>query len=277
MHGLLGEGREWLEATLAASDTDLSIDRARVLRTAGHLAYQQGDYDRAVDLAAESLALYQQVGDKRQVWEALTYLARPHFDRGDHATGVRLCEQALALSRDLQDPHALAESLGNLGFAISSTERYERAMELLEEGTRLYRVLGEGLGTANILLITGMILLARGDVEGAARAFRESLSIFARLGYRQGVVRSLEGVAHVAAATEDAACATMLFGAAHSVRENIAMPVPPAERARYEHGVTVALARLGEAGFQRAWADGRAMSQHEAVAYALCAHTSRPV
>jgi predicted ATPase/DNA-binding XRE family transcriptional regulator len=277
MHGPLGEGREWLEATLAASDTDLSTDRARVLRTAGHLAYQQGDYDRAVDLAAESLALYQQVGDKRQVWESLTYLARAEFDRGDHATGVRLCEQALALSRELGDPRAVAESLGNLGFTLGSIERYERAVELLEEGTRLYRVLGEGLGAADLLHSMGTILLARGDVEAAARAFRESLSIFARLGYRQGVVRSLEGVAHVAAATEEATCATMLFGAAHSVREEIAMPVPSADRTRYEHGVSVARVRLGEAGFQEAWDDGRAMSQEEAVAYALCAHTSRPV
>jgi len=43
--------------------------------------------------------------------------------------------------------------------------------------------------------------------------------------------------------------AAQLWGAAETLRETIAMPIPPVERASYERAVTAARAKLGEKTF----------------------------
>jgi hypothetical protein len=45
--------------------------------------------------------------------------------------------------------------------------------------------------------------------------------------------------------------------------------VPPVARHDYDRDVAVARAQLGETAFAAAWAEGRAMTLEQAVAYAL--------
>jgi hypothetical protein len=60
-----------------------------------------------------------------------------------------------------------------------------------------------------------------------------------------------------------------LLGAAEALRAAIGLPLPPAERPDYERTVAAARAQLDEAAFATAWAQGRAMSLDQLVAYAL--------
>ena len=46
-------------------------------------------------------------------------------------------------------------------------------------------------------------------------------------------------------------------------------PLPPAERPDYERNLAAARAQLDEVTWQTAWAEGQAMTQEQAIAYAL--------
>jgi hypothetical protein len=59
-----------------------------------------------------------------------------------------------------------------------------------------------------------------------------------------------------------------LFGAAEALREAAQTPQPLYRRANYERDLAAARARLDEAAFAAAWAEGRAMGMEQAVAYA---------
>ena len=60
-----------------------------------------------------------------------------------------------------------------------------------------------------------------------------------------------------------------LFGAAVALREAVGVPLPPAARALREPYLRNTRSLLGKAEWTRAWEEGRAMSQEEAVAFAL--------
>jgi DNA-binding NarL/FixJ family response regulator len=79
----------------------------------------------------------------------------------------------------------------------------------------------------------------------------------------------LEGLAEVACARGKHERATRLFGAAKALRESIGAPLPPCERADYDHGVEIARAGLDERDFAASWAQGRAMTLKQAVEYTL--------
>jgi hypothetical protein len=63
--------------------------------------------------------------------------------------------------------------------------------------------------------------------------------------------------------------AARLFGAAAALREAIGAPMPPSEHEAYRRRVCRAREMLGEAAFDAARAEGRAMTPDQAIAYAL--------
>lgn len=133
----LSEGRKWLEEALAMDGgaTDL---RARALDGAGHLAWCQGDFERAAALREESLALSRKLGDKAGIAASLNGLAWVARMRGDYAVSRSMLEEALAIHRELDARRGLAESL----FLLGATDTFEgknqeAARSLLEEALAL--------------------------------------------------------------------------------------------------------------------------------------------
>jgi hypothetical protein len=53
------------------------------------------------------------------------------------------------------------------------------------------------------------------------------------------------------------------------LREAIGAPLPPVDRPAHERSVAAVRAALGTAPFAAVWAEGRAMTLQQAVAYAI--------
>jgi hypothetical protein len=114
--GHVREGREWLESLvrgLAARDDRprLATLCARALATTAWMAFLQGDYDGA----AESLALYRELGDGSDLAYALGALAGLAADRGEVERARALCEDSVSRFRQLGDARGLAVELSLLG------------------------------------------------------------------------------------------------------------------------------------------------------------------
>jgi class 3 adenylate cyclase len=85
----------------------------------------------------------------------------------------------------------------------------------------------------------------------------------------RGVAVFLEGLAREEGVGSQAERAARLFGAAAALRVALGTPRPPAEYEDYESHVAATGEQLGAEGFAVAWADGWAMTQAQAIAYAL--------
>ena len=129
---------------------------------------------------------------------------------------------------------------------------------------------------ARALCLLGQVAGAQGDAERASALLKESL-VWRPTGAVRDIVESLEGLAGLAAIREQAGSgnrpsathAARLLGAAAGAREATGIALPPGDRAAYERDVAAIRARLDEATWRRACAEGQAMTLEQAVAYAL--------
>jgi predicted ATPase/DNA-binding CsgD family transcriptional regulator len=305
--GYYGEGREWLEATLARSDNSPANLRAKALTGAGVLAFLQCEYERATVLLEESLTLYRDLGDEMGIASALQTLGSIARERGHYARAVAFHEESLALQRAVGNEEGIARALDGLGFAAWLQEDHERAWTLCTEALTLYRGLEDAEGIAWSLVNLGAVAQYRGDLGRAEALLKESLTLSWEAGYREGVGWSLnelglvayrrgelgrgvakgepggaprpgdrwriasvlEGLGEAARAQGEFERAVRLFGAAEVLREAIGTPAPLCERPDRESNVAAARAGLDDAAWEAAWAEGQAMSLGEAVEYAL--------
>jgi non-specific serine/threonine protein kinase len=223
------EARARLEQSLTLMrELDDRSGIARALLNYGILLEQLGEYNAARTTHEECLAVLRSLGDHRRVGLSLNNLGEVLAVQGDLATAARLHDEALAINRDLSDP-------GNIAATLAARARVSFEMS---------------------------------DHDQAERLLDESLAIMQRLGARRVVPRCLESLAAIAAARRAPDDAARLFGAAQVAREAFGTPLFTLYRPWFDRDVAAARSQLDPAAFAAAWAEGRAMSLDEALAYA---------
>ena len=259
---------------------------ATALNSLGTVAAQQGDNERAKTLLQENLGVIEELEEegnpatplkKFYVFNLLGYLAIN--EEGDYARGTTLWDESLALAREVGDNHHVGMTLANLGHPALLQGDYERARALSEEALTLAHELGsagvEIIPTALINL--GLAVLSLGEHDRAMGSFDEALAMSKNLGRKPQVIEALEGMASLAGAVGDASRAAHLWGAAEAAREATdIIAFSPGEWVLHEPHLVAARSRLGEAAWEEALVEGRAMTLEEAAEYALSKETDQP-
>jgi predicted ATPase len=309
-HGHFSEGRERLSAILSnAMAQGQTTARAKLLARAAELAYRQSDYPATVSFAAESLAIWRQLGDRLGVASALIKLANAATEKGDYATALGYLGEALAIWRELGDKHGIARALISLGWVALRSGDHHLANTRLEEALALSRELGDARSMGFELSGLGEVALRQGDYPRATQLMEESLELRRQLGNKWGIGVSLgmlgwvamrerdwnravarlgeslkvrqeisdkggsawclERLAGIAIVQGQAEKAVRLFGAAAALRASIGSVIDPVDQASYERNRSSLRGKLGQERFRAAWDEGSAMTMAQAIAYAL--------
>jgi non-specific serine/threonine protein kinase len=204
VRGYLSEGRAWLEETLRREGAaERTQERASALNGAGVLAHAQGDKAASRAFYEESLAISQELGDKRGITMLLSNLGLLANEQGDNATARALFEESLAISRALDDKPGLNAVLNNLGVVAYDQGDYPTARAFHEESLSIKRELGDTWGIALSLQNLGNIALQESDYERARALFEEGWAIQRELGNKRGISMSLGNMALVAYYQQD--------------------------------------------------------------------------
>jgi non-specific serine/threonine protein kinase len=263
------------------------LNVATALNSLGTVAAQRGNTGRARAYLQENLEALEELEEEQG--NAATTLKRFHalnllgylaiIEEGDYARGATLWEESLALARETGDVDRVGNALSNLGYAELLRGDYERAKALCEEALSLARELGSA-GTEIVpsaLVNLGLSFLGIGEYERAKASFAEALTMGQSGGQKPQVIDALEGMSSLAGVTEEATRAARLWGAAEAARNTTGIALSSAERTMHEPYLAPACSRLGEAAWERARAEGRAMSLEEAAEYAVVEEeTDRP-
>ena len=308
VHGHLSEGREWLRRVLAAGEISPRV-RARALRGAGVLAWAQTDFEEAVPLMEQSIAVFREEDDADGIANALSNLGTFLSSRGDYEGARRRQEEGLTVSRVLGNKRGLSLSLSNLGDTAYYLGDHDGARQYWEETLPLDREIGDLHGVAITVNNLGLLARDVGDLdlakirideavdlfrqlnarsalaqalegladlharkseyEQAASLLRESITVHHELGYPQGIAFSLDASAKLAAGQAQPERAARLFGAAEGLREASGAVLSPGEGANMQPSIDAVRAALGEEEWSAAWAEGKSMTQEQAIEYAL--------
>jgi tetratricopeptide (TPR) repeat protein len=240
---------------------------ARALLALGILGAFQADYVRARTLLEESLVLYRPLGDSWGLGIALCQLAEVVSQEGDHVRAHILLEEALVLARGTGEHHVVANALEVQGVVAFAVGDYAAAGSLWEESLRRHQQLGINLGVATVENRLGLLALRLGDYATARAYYRSSLEH--QDGWVYWAIRSLAGLAAVAAGAGQAERALRLAGAATALRDAAALRLPAPEQEVLEGAIEAARAALDGRAATAAWAAGQAMPLEQVITEAL--------
>ncbi len=270
LRGYFREGRDWLACFLdrVPAGTD-EPRRAGALNGAGWLAGGQGDYEGSRTLLEEAIEIETRLGDRAGLATSLQHLGVNRAMVGSYQAAQELFERALALQREIGDHRGSAMSVLNLANVLIYQREWDPARRRLSEARDLFQDLGDTQGIALALNNLGHVATHQGDYPAARAWFSESLEIACRLGFKTAIGGCLDGLAKLAYLEREAERAGCLFAVSDTLRATMNSPLPPEDRADFDHHVAVVRQVLGEDTFRQTWEEGRTMSLIEAVTYAL--------
>jgi CHAT domain-containing protein/tetratricopeptide (TPR) repeat protein len=169
-------GRERLEALLRRPDLDEAL-RARVLHACSLPEADRGQYQAALQLCRETLALAETQGDLYRQGYALLSIGIIYNDLEDHQRALDYCERSLALFQQTGAPYREAHALYEIGNNAVRLGKWQRASAALEAATVLYTQLGVTRRLVMTCWAQGVMYLMLGEWETSQAALEQALAI----------------------------------------------------------------------------------------------------
>jgi predicted ATPase/DNA-binding CsgD family transcriptional regulator len=198
LRGHLADGARWLEKLATRESLHDATVRARVLQSAGWMAYGIGDLAHAESLFGDSLDIACRLGDLAIQSRALACVGFILRDKGEHVAARPLLEESLDLFRQIGDRWGEALSLHLLSTVARSVGDVKGGADLSSQSVSLFRELGDRFGIAYALQGLARSASGAGDDQRAIALFNEALDASRELINRRGICFSLVGLASIA-------------------------------------------------------------------------------
>jgi DNA-binding SARP family transcriptional activator/tetratricopeptide (TPR) repeat protein len=141
------------------------------------IAEYQGQYAEALSYAEQSASLCHDIGDKAGETEMLSTAGWYHALLGDYQKARQFCRQALALNAGYGSRHLEGEIWNSLGYAEYHAGDLGEAAACSERALRIFQAVGDRWGEADTLTHLGDILRAVGELLAAREAWQQALAI----------------------------------------------------------------------------------------------------
>jgi predicted ATPase/DNA-binding SARP family transcriptional activator len=251
------------EASLAGTLGNLGT----VERDAGDLAAAHARFD-------EALALAERVGSLWETANVRNNKAIAHAYGGDLEAAGREFARALELQRSIGDRPGISRSLTNLGNVHLDTGDPDRARELYREALELCQQLEDHDGAAHLHVNLAIVAQRAGDFAGAHELYGRALRSRHELGARALVAQSVSCFLDLAVARGAHERALVLAGAVRGLCEAIGVPLTAPQQGTFDEALARARAAVPTARATDLEARGAALSERDAVTFALGERTA---
>jgi predicted ATPase/DNA-binding CsgD family transcriptional regulator len=251
-----------------------SVKRSREIEDAGGVAYSLmalGNYaigrsepQQVRSWLEEALGLFRALENVEGIAWSLWALSHLSLIQGERAQATALAEEALALFRAMGLDEGVGLTFLLLGQVLLQQGEAKRARHLLAESLHIFEEGGNKRNAAQALFLLTCVAVLQEHTEAARSTWEESLTILQALHDSSGIIAALSTLAGVARQHGEVRWAVHLWGAAERLREEHALAIMPAERARSEQSMDLARLQLGAEKFAAAWVEGRQMTPEQA-------------
>ena len=239
------------------------------------LAQMTGDYPRAARLHEEGLRIAEDLGLWPEAADQLSGLGSTATLTGDHDAARAFHERAMRIAAEHSFKPGVIRAETGLALGARRAGRLDAAETQLRHVLRWQTRMSFEPGIALVLAELGFVAEQRGDAAASLRLHLEGWAAARSTGDARALAFALEGLAGAHAADGRPVCAAVLLGAAHTARQSVGMPLPPAERGDVDRITAVVRASLDEEAYGAAHRRGAAMTPEEAVA--ACRSEARAV
>lgn len=248
-----------------------TADMTALLHNAAGTAMQTGDWETARTMTAEAVELSDGTEPFLLERQALIVL---QADR-DPGRALKLAEANLDLAQESNSPQRILDALQALGQYRRHVGDLEGAETALRDALKLEAEMSgrhTRIGYTEFLL--SEVAIDQGDVDQAVLHLGENATLFRRQFEEDDtqlimVAWPLHLWAELAVQQQKHATAVTLLGAQSALYQVLPMAQRPTEQSEAENTLSKARARLDPESFDQAWEEGTAMSELEALDYAV--------
>ena len=140
----------------------------------GSQAYQQGDFEQAVERWTEAVAVYERSAARPEQMDALIRLSEAYQSLGRYQTAAIQLDRAKALVAGADDALLSVRILWRTGNLYQAGGQHAEAERSLEESLRLAKALSLPALTAAILNDLGNVAASQGEFAAALASYNES-------------------------------------------------------------------------------------------------------
>jgi predicted ATPase/DNA-binding SARP family transcriptional activator len=262
------EGRDWVMRAIALKDKASKSAQARALRYAGNLYWANEDYSASIIFLRESLDLYRELGDMKEVSTVLQALGVVEFARGDYGQARATLEESLSISRKVNNTAAMPRVLMHLAQFARMKEDYAAAWQYLHESLAICRQVQDDHLTTVVLQSMGDFALEQRNNLKAREYVQEALMICLKLKNKRTTAHSLLGLA-------DALCAEARYAQSARLQGFVLTLFQEAEsltESRFteiEKTADILRLHLGDASYQKEFDLGKTLQLEQAIQIAL--------
>jgi predicted ATPase/transcriptional regulator with XRE-family HTH domain len=240
-----------------------------IARAEGNFAEARWCFEKSLVHTQEQAGFYRGIG--------LHDLGSVLTDKGDYKEADRVLKEAEIISRELGQPMLTSWILLDMAkLNLILKKDYYKTHHYLAEALFLSEETNNRYGIQIVLTQSSITYIEEGKFEEAKQFLRASLNLTLRWGESMDLWSSFVGVLGVLIKfwlksrqeniPEEIAC---LYGVVYTLIAGWIQPLPLPYRVFYEQAQVVARSGLDEATYGKAFARGKAMSEAEAIAYAL--------
>ena len=269
VRGYLSEGREWIEGILACAPVGPSEAKANAWRTAGQLAYWQGDSAAGRRFGEESLQICRELGDREGETRSLFRLGFACLSEGDLPPARNYFEEALRLGVEIDDRPGIPHLLNAVGEVAYAENNLDEAKLRFEDALGRFRSFKDARSIASVLKNLSSVARDERDFARARECLDEGMALRLKLGNATGIAATLDAFGLLAGAQNRLERATFLLAASHALHEENGSRPEPAEAARIDALRAEADARLGSEAFDALWEKGLSAPMEEAIRVAV--------
>lgn len=184
--GLIERVRRAYEAAIeVAVRANAPQQHALALNNLGLLAYDQGDYQEALDWYAKSLPISEQTADDLGMARTLNNMGAAYSFANALDSARAPLERSLEIGQRLQNPRLITNALNNLAILDGMRGDYARALAVLQRSYELEAPSNTPRNLAATRLNIGHLYLNQGDQIQAQQQFEEALAMAEKGGIKQ--------------------------------------------------------------------------------------------
>jgi len=185
------EGYQWINQALLHSLELPLTQQVKALLVAGNLALNLTENQEALRLLEQCLDLADSIGDKHSSVKARSYLGTLAFLEGNYIRAKQLAEESLKEYRGMHDIRGIAFTLRDLAGLLKREGDYDQALRYYQESVDLYRTQTDKSSIAISLGLMGELIIQIRDFAEASTIFQEAYSLFEEIGDKWGKAWSL--------------------------------------------------------------------------------------
>jgi tetratricopeptide (TPR) repeat protein len=165
------------EGLALAQDLVFEKGMAALSHRLGTLYIDKGEYQLALNHLLEAVRIREKLGDKVNQARSLTNIGALYQDRQQYFQALEYSEKALEVFKEVGDKYAISLLTGNMGHLYTLEKQYDKGIAFLQEGIKLKKEIGDMQGLAYIYNYMGYNLLQQKKYQETLKYYSSALKI----------------------------------------------------------------------------------------------------